>query len=472
MQNRRQQILRSLPSVEELLTKEPVGKWIDRYSRSVVVTGVRQVLADLRQQIIGGSYPGEEINEADICRALHTWLERETSPSLRKVINATGIILHTNLGRAPLAAAALAAIADTAGGYSNLEYELASGERGSRYRHVEQLITELTGAEGALVVNNNAAAVMLVLSTIANEKEVIISRGQLVEIGGSFRIPDVMAQSGAKLVEVGTTNRTHLRDYRGAINEATGMLLRVHASNFQITGFTAEVSARELSQLGQEHDVPVYEDQGSGTLVRLAGMPQAESTVQEAVAAGVDIVSFSGDKMLGGAQAGIIVGKKAYIDRMKRHPLLRAFRIDKLSLAALEATLRLYKQGDAGRQKIPFIRMFTASREVLDARAQQLSGELAALHSGSQVSVVEVAGQAGGGSLPGEEFPSVAVGLVVPGVGLQEAAALLRQAEIPVICRGSDDLLLFDVRTIADEDIPWIVQACKTLMDKGGLNNG
>lgn len=472
MQNRRQQMLRNLPSVEELLTKEPVGKWIEKYSRNVVVTGVRQVLADLRKQIISECYPGNVISEADICLALHSWLKQETLPSLRKVVNATGIILHTNLGRAPLAAAAIAAITNTAGGYANLEYELASGERGSRYRHVEQLLTELTGAEGALVVNNNAAAVMLVLSTIASQKEVIISRGQLVEIGGSFRIPDVMAQSGAKLVEVGTTNRTHLHDFRGAINEATGMLLRVHASNFRITGFTAEVSARELSQLGQEHGIPVYEDQGSGMLVRLAGMPQDEPTVQEAVAAGVDIVTFSGDKMLGGAQAGIIVGKKPYIDRMKRHPLLRAFRIDKLSLAALEATLRLYKQGDAGRQKIPFIQMFTAPREVLDARAQQLAGELSALQSGAQVSVVEVAGQAGGGSLPGEEFLSVAVGLVVPGVGLQEAATLLRQAEPPVICRVSDDLLLFDVRTIADHDIPWIVRACKTLMNKGGLNNG
>lgn len=459
-----QKMLRSLPSVEEVLSKEPVTGWIEKYSRNMVVTGVRQILADIRQQIKGDSYKDEAVGEADICNALYIWLEQQSRPSLRRVVNATGVILHTNLGRAPLAAAAIDAIANTAGGFSNLEYDLTTGERGSRYRLVEQLLTELTGAENALVVNNNAAAVMLILSAVACQKEVVISRGQLVEIGGSFRVPDVMALSGAKLVEVGTTNRTHLYDYSRAINDQTGMLLRVHASNFRMTGFTAEVSAGELVSVGQQYGIPIYEDQGSGMLVRLPGIPHYDPTVSEAIAAGVDIVSFSGDKMLGGAQAGIIVGKKIYIDQMKRHPLLRALRIDKLSLAALEATLRLYKQGDAGWPKIPFAEMFTASKEVLLARAQYLARELSALNAAGTVSVIEVAGQAGGGSLPGEDISSVAVGFTIENMSLQEGAFLLRQAEVPVICRIAADKLLFDVRTIADEEICWIVNACRKLI--------
>lgn len=464
MNDKQQEMLRSLPSVEELLSKELLTGWIEKHSRGMVVAGIRQILTDIREQIKGAYFKGDVINEADIFDALQAWLEQKSQPCLRRVVNATGIILHTNLGRAPLADAAIEAIASTAGGFSNLEYDLTTGERGSRYRLVEQLLTELTGAESALVVNNNAAAVMLVLGTIAFQKEVVISRGQLVEIGGSFRIPDVMEQSGAKLVEVGATNRTHLKDYSKAINEQTGLLLRVHTSNFRMTGFTAEVSAKELVGIGQQHGIPVYEDQGSGMLVRLPGIPQYDPTVNESIAAGVDIVSFSGDKMLGGAQAGIIVGKKVFIDQMKRHPLLRAFRIDKLSLAALEATLRLYSQGEAGWKKIPFMQMFTAPKEVLTERAQRLAQELSALNTGGTVSVVEVAGQAGGGSLPGEEIPSVAVGMTVPNIGLQEGAALLRKAQIPVICRIAADTLLFDVRTIADEEIKWIVNACRKLI--------
>lgn len=465
MRNQQQAVLRSLPSVEELLSKKPVFGWIEAYSRSMVVTGIRHILEDLRQHIMGEFFKGAAISETDILDALRIWLEEKTQPHLRRVVNATGIILHTNLGRAPLAAAAIEAIVHTAGSFSNLEYDLANGERGTRYRHVEQLLTELTGAESALVVNNNAAAVLLVLSTLAVQKEVVISRGQLVEIGGSFRIPDVMVQSGAKLIEVGATNRTHLYDYDKAINEQTGLLLRVHTSNFRMMGFIAEVPARELVGLGQKHGIPVYEDQGSGLLVRLPGMPQHDPTVKESITAGIDVVSFSGDKMLGGAQAGIIVGKKVFINQMKQHPLLRAFRIDKLSLAALEATLRLYGQGDTGMQKIPFVQMFSTSREVLTARAQRLARELSALNSGGTVSVLEVAGQAGGGSLPGEEIPSVAVGFALAGMGPQEGAALLRRAKIPVVCRVAENKLLFDVRTIADEEIKWIVDACRKLAE-------
>jgi L-seryl-tRNA(Ser) seleniumtransferase len=430
----------------------------------MVVRGIRQILADIRQDIIGEIFKGDAVNETDILGALSLWLEQTSRPYLRRVVNATGIILHTNLGRAPLAAAAIDAIAQTASGYSNLEYDLTNGERGSRYRHVEQLLIELTGAESALVVNNNAAAVLLILSALAAQKEVVISRGQLVEIGGSFRVPDVMKQSGAILVEVGATNRTHLNDFSRAINEQTGLLLRVHTSNFRMTGFVAEVPAKELVELGQKYGVPVYEDQGSGMLVRLPGTPHYDPTVKESIAAGIDVVSFSGDKMLGGPQAGIVVGKKVFINQMKQHPLLRAFRIDKLSLAALETTLRLYRQGEAGMKKIPFAQMFTASQEALTERAQHLARELSALNSGGTVSVLEVAGQAGGGSLPGEEIPSVAVGLAIPNMILQEGASLLRQADIPVVCRIADDKLLFDVRTIADEEITLIVNACRKLI--------
>lgn len=464
MQKEQQALLRSLPSVEEMLSKAHVSGWIERYSRNMVVTGIRQILSDIRKHIIEGNIDRETVSEENLQSTLLLWLDNKAKQHTRRVVNATGIILHTNLGRAPIAAEALEAIARTAGGYSDLEFDLTNGERGSRYRHVEQLLLELTGAESALVVNNNAAAVLLVLSTLASEKEVIISRGQLVEIGGSFRIPDVMAQSGAKLVEVGATNRTHLKDYSNAITEHTGLMLRVHTSNFRITGFTAEVTAKELVSLGQTQGIPVYEDQGSGVLVRLPGTPHYEPTVQESIAAGVDVVSFSGDKMLGGAQAGIIVGKKAAIQQMKKHPLLRAFRIDKLSLVALEATLRLYHQGEEGWRRIPFIQMFTTSQDDLTKRAQCLAREISALNIRGMVSVLDVAGQAGGGSLPGEDYPSVAVGLALQNVSLQEGASLLRQAEIPIICRIAEDRLLFDVRTISDAEISLIVDACRKII--------
>jgi L-seryl-tRNA(Ser) seleniumtransferase len=464
-----QQLLRSLPSVDELLSHVQVVPWIDRYSRALVVAGIRYILGEVRQSVLGGLFQGDCIRTDYLLEEIEAWLQAESKPQLRRIINATGVVLHTNLGRAPLAVEALQAIQETAKAYSNLEYRLTTGERGSRYEHVERLLKELTGAEGAIVVNNNAAAVMLVLNTMAVQKEVIISRGQLVEIGGAFRVPDVMVQSGAKLVEVGTTNKTRISDYINAITEHTGLLLRVHTSNFRIIGFTSEVSALQMAEIGKKYRIPVYEDQGSGVLIQLPGMPQHDGTVREAIEGGVDVVTFSGDKLLGGAQAGLIVGKTEYIDKMKRNPLIRAFRIDKLSLAALEATLRLYKQGDAGIKSIPVIRMLTATIEELTARAHILAQALQTYFSPEAIQVLHITGQAGGGSLPGEEIPSVAVALSLQEIGLQQAAAFLRKAQVPVVCRIAENRLLLDMRTVVDEEIPWIVEACQGLSNNRNL---
>lgn len=473
MEIQQQQLLRSLPSVDELLGKAEVVAWIEKYSRNTVVEGVRQVIGEARQIIQANQFLEKGIAiETFIIERVGQWLDKQAIPKLRRVINATGVVLHTNLGRAPLAKEALIAIEEIAQGYCNLEYNLSTGERGSRYDHVEQLLVELTGAESALVVNNNAAAVILVLGTMAFQKDVIISRGQLVEIGGSFRIPDVMVQSGARLVEVGTTNKTHVADYLKAITADTGLLLRVHTSNFRMIGFTADVSAEQLAQIGKQQGIPVYEDQGSGMLFRIPGVPEDDLTVGEAIDAGIDVVSFSGDKLLGGTQAGIIVGKKEYLDRMKRHPLLRAFRMDKLSLAALEATLRLLKKGDIGMQSIPLVQMLTASNEGLTAKAEILATGLASCFSGDAVRIIEVVGRAGGGSLPEEEIPSVAVALTLRHLGLQQAVSLLRQARIPVICRIADDRLIFDMRTIALEEIPWIIEACQSIAEIRWADHG
>ena len=472
MENKQQQLFRHLPSVDELLGKVEVIEWTKIYSRSMVVEGVRHTIQEIRQMIQANQFTSSIPMEELIIERIGQWLDRQAIPSLRRVINATGVVLHTNLGRAPLASEAIEAIKETAQGYCNLEYNLATGERGSRYDHVEQLLIELTGAESALVVNNNAAAVILVLGTMASQKEVIISRGQLVEIGGSFRIPDVMIQSGAKLVEVGATNKTHVTDYTRAITEETGLLLRVHTSNFRMIGFTAEVSSEQLAQIGKQYSIPVYEDQGSGMLFRLPGVSEGDLTVGEAISAGIDVVSFSGDKLLGGTQAGIIVGKKRFIDQMKRHPLLRALRMDKLSLAALEATLRLYRKGDVGKRNIPFVQMLTASKEELIGKAERLACGLKRDHASAVVQIMEVVGRAGGGSLPEEAIPSVAVSLTLPHIGLQEAASILRQARVPVICRIAEERLIFDLRTVSIEEIAWIVEACSSLSQRRWAEHG
>ncbi len=433
--------LRNLPGVDTLLQMSDCQDWIEQYGHALVVEAVRLAVADARRELLQrGDVPSPE---ALIERAARH-LRLLTRPTLGPAINATGVIVHTNLGRAPLCQDALAAMAAVGRGYSNLEYDLDAGRRGSRYVHAEQLLCRLSGAEAALVVNNNAGAVFLALIALAQGREVVISRGQLVEIGGGFRIPDVMRQSGARLVEVGTTNRTHLRDYAQAITPDTAMLMLAHQSNFRITGFTTQVGARELVELGRTHNLVVYEDLGSGTLLPTEkyGFTH-EPTVQEVIAAQVDLVSFSGDKLLGAPQAGILVGKQEIIARLRHFPLTRALRVDKTTLAGLQATLLHYLKGDAGRA-IPVWQMASMPLDVLKRRARRWKTKLVA--GGVDARVVAGRSMAGGGSLPGETLPTWL--LVVAPPAPNTFTARLRAASPPIIARIENDLVCFDPRTV------------------------
>jgi L-seryl-tRNA(Ser) seleniumtransferase len=450
--------LRKLPSVDALLQAAAVQALIQSYGRGLTVDAVRSVLEEARQEVRHGARcPSETALLSVLSERLESW----GRPTLRPVINASGVVIHTNLGRAPLCPDALAAMAAVGTGYSNLEYDLEAGSRGSRYVHAQDLLCRLTAAEAALVVNNNAAAVLLALSALACDGEVVISRGQLVEIGGGFRIPDVMRQSGARLVEVGTTNRTHLFDYERAIGPDTVMLMLAHQSNFRTVGFTAQVSAAELVELGHEHGLVVYEDLGSGTLLDTQRYGFAhEPTVQEAVAAGLDLVSFSGDKLLGAPQAGILVGRETLIGRLRVHPLTRAFRVDKTTLAGLQATLLHYVRDDA-EGALPVWRMLAIPLEELDRRAREWVGEMRA--AGIEARVVEGTSAAGGGSLPGETVPTRLAALSVDSP--DRVAARLRANEPPVIARIESDLLCLDPRTVLpDQDralIAAILAACR-----------
>jgi L-seryl-tRNA(Ser) seleniumtransferase len=436
--------LRSLPSVDVLLQDPALRDLVEAHGRELAVEAIRTSLADARCSILDG-HPAP--SPGALLVRIGELVQASVRPTLRPAINATGVVIHTNLGRAPLCAAALEAMVAVGRGYSNLEYDLQAGMRGSRYVHAEDLLCRLTGAEGALVVNNNAGAVLLALSTLAREREVVISRGQLVEIGGGFRIPDVMRQSGAVLVEVGTTNRTHLRDYAEAIGPDTAMLMLAHQSNFRVTGFTTLVPAEELVELGHGRGLLVYEDLGSGTLLDTEAYGFThEPTVQQVVAAGVDLVSFSGDKLLGAPQAGILVGRKELIDRLRRSPLTRALRVDKTTLAGLQATLLHYLKGDA-EQAVPVWRMLAASVGELDRRAQ---GWVQALRAaGVDAHVVDGRSAAGGGSLPGETVPTRMVTISAPSP--DRLAARLRAHEPPVIARIEDDVLCLDPRTVLPE---------------------
>ncbi len=387
-------------------------------------------------------------------------------PHLRRVLNATGVVIHTNLGRSLLAPEAAAAAAETAGSYSNLEFDLESGGRGTRYSHVEKLICRLTGAEAALAVNNNAAAVLLVLDALCKGREVVVSRGQLVEIGGSFRIPEVMERSGCILREVGTTNRTHAEDYRRALNENTAAVLKVHTSNYRIGGFTSEVSAEDLAALAHERGLPVIEDLGSGSLCNFAahGLPALadEPTVQAVVAAGVDVVTFSGDKVLGGPQAGIIAGKAEYIDRIKKCQLLRALRIDKLTLSALEATLRLYLDPDEAVKRVPTLAMICAAPDELRRRAGTLAEVLAGV-PGLTALVVPGVSRVGGGAFPERDLPTSLVRLTTA-VSAEEVRARLLAGEIPLVGRVEEGAFHLDVRTLRDEEFPLVAAAVRSAL--------
>ena len=446
--------LRLLPSVEELLQSTTGKRLSEQYARPPTLATLRAILAQARAEIrTGAPCPSQEA----LLERAEQALQREQQPQLRPVINATGVIINTNLGRAPLSREAIAAVQRVASGYSNLEYELEAGERGSRQRHVESLLRELTGAEAALVTNNNAAAVLLALSTLAVGREVIISRGQLVEIGGGFRVPDVMRQSGCQLIEVGTTNRTRIGDYAAALNERTAMLLSVHPSNFVITGFTESTPLNALVELAHQHNLLVMDDLGSGCLLASERYGLAhEPTPQESIAAGADVVCFSGDKLLGGPQAGIIVGKQETLARIAKHPLMRAVRIDKMTLAALEATLRHYQRHEA-QSHIPIWRMIAAPTEKLARRASSWATQLHNISARLQRGKSTV----GGGSLPGETLPTMLLALDAASIPmpLEALSQRLRLRPTPIITRILRDTLLLDPRTVLEEQDEELIEA-------------
>ncbi len=441
--------LRQLPAVDRLLMSPAAVDLMNSYGRTLLVEALRTVLHERRLAIIAGR-AGVPMN-ALLLHEAGEWLEALLAPTLQPVINATGVIVHTNLGRAPLSAAALAAVQEAGRGYSNLEYDLTTGLRGSRASHAAALLTRLTGAEAALAVNNNAAAVLLMLSALCAGKEVIISRGQLVEIGGGFRVPDVMAQSGARLVEVGTTNRTHLHDYEQAIGPHTAAILVAHHSNFQIVGFTSEPSLAELAELAGRHNLPLLYDQGSGALLDTGryGLA-AEPTVQQALVDGAAVVAFSGDKLLGGPQAGILCGRADLLAQISRHPLARAVRADKLCLAALSATLVHYLKGEAERQ-VPVWQMIARRPEDLATQAERWAETL---HGrGLKATVLPGESTVGGGSLPGATLPTSLLALDVPHP--EALAAALRAHQPAVIGRIANDRLLLDPRTVLpDQEEP------------------
>ncbi len=457
-------LLRRLPSVDEIVTRLR-NEGANGSSDAALSDAAREAIGGKRRFLMERIHREESPRGAENAspseRALRDMVLRDAKRilssrkrnGLKKVINATGIVLHTNLGRAPLSDAAAAALQDVAQGYSNLEFDLRLGRRGKRGADVESLLRQLTGAESALVVNNNAAAVMFAIHAMAHSAEVIVSRGELIEIGGSFRIPDIMRQSGATLVETGTTNKTRISDYRDAITERTALLLKAHTSNYRIVGFTEEVSRDALSRLGAEKNVPTLEDLGSGSLLHVDGLPQ-EPTVRESIRAGIDVVTFSGDKLLGGPQAGVVVGKSAWIEKMKRHPLMRILRPDKLTLAALEATLRTHLDPDAARAAIPTIRMLSASQEELRARAESLRGLMGERAcSALGASVEKTSGMVGGGAMPLAKLDSCAVTLSPQNSSADSLETKLRHAAPPVVARVHGDKVILDLRCVTGEEI-------------------
>ena len=439
--------LRDLPSVDRLIhAASATGD--EAAPHTLLLEAARAELAAARTQLRDGALATDDLLTT-LAERVRVRVADALRPSLRPVLNASGVIIQTNLGRAPLSAAALAAMARVGGGYSNLEYDLERGGRGGRGVHLEGLLTRLSGAEAALAVNNNAAAVYLALLALAPGREVIVSRGQAVEIGGGFRIPDVLRQSGATLVEVGTTNRTYAHDYAAAITERTALLMRVHSSNFRLVGFVHETPLDEMAAVGRAHGVPVLDDLGSGTLLPTAPYGLApEPTVQESVASGADLITFSGDKLLGGPQAGLIVGRRDLVEQLRRHPLARALRVDKTTIAGLEATLRAYLSGTA-LDELPVWRMISAPLAGLQARAEALAGQLRA--AGRAAEAVPCRSAVGGGSLPGETLPSVGVAIKPGPDGADALAARLRAGSPAVVARIAEGRLLLDLRTVVVE---------------------
>ncbi|MFH1674229.1 MAG: L-seryl-tRNA(Sec) selenium transferase [Pseudomonadota bacterium] len=458
-----QELLRSLPGVDRILDLLGQSGAAVSTPRSVAVRCVREVLSRLRDEILAaeGTDRVGPVSEDSIVSMVRDAIGAAMSFNLKHVVNATGVVIHTNLGRSLLPEKAAEHLTRIAGKYSNLEFDLSKGVRGSRYSAVEDVLCELTGAEAAMVVNNNAGAVFLALDTLAREREVIVSRGQLVEIGGSFRIPDVMARSGACLVEVGTTNRTHLADYEKAITEETALLLKVHTSNYSVVGFTSEVPLTALAVLGKRFDVPVMEDLGSGSLVDFSKYGLAkEPIVQEAIKAGVDVVTFSGDKMLGGPQAGIILGKKVFIEKIKKNPMNRALRIDKMTLAALEATLHIYRDEQDAISSIPTLRMLTLPKQTITRRAKRLKKRLDNWEdSRLNILLLDGSSRVGGGALPLQDLSTTLVGIEIDKVSASSLEQFMRGFDPPIVGRIEDDRFLIDFRTVQKgEDV--LIENC------------
>lgn len=461
--NEKQKFLSRLPSVDEILKSPPGIQFLRTFPRRFVLQGVRQGIEQKRQEILAGRSTdfSEEVLLADIEKVISHLSEF----SLKPVINATGVVIHTNLGRSTLSDRVLENILLVSEGYSNLEYDIEQGKRGKRYAHIKRILREITGAEDALVVNNNAAAVLLSLNTLSKGKEVIVSRGELVEIGGSFRIPDVMVSSGAILREVGTTNKTHLYDYEKAIHENTSLILKVHRANFRLVGFTDEVSIEDLVSLGKKHRLPVMYDLGSGCLIDLKPYGiHDEPAVQEVVKTGVDLTTFSGDKLLGGPQGGVIVGKNEHIEKIQKNPLTRAVRIDKLTLAGFEATLMEYLDEEKAITAIPTLRMLLQKPGEIRNRANTLSRRLKREIPDAHIRVMADSSRAGGGALPERDLPTFVTAITKEGISVNEIEEKLRKGTPPVITRIKEDSLILDARTIRVHDIPILVERIRSIL--------
>ncbi len=451
-------LLPKLPSVDEILKSQRGLQWQEKHPRKYVLQAVREVIDDIRSDILQGNMAS--INLELMSDEIDKRLQKLSSFSLIPVINATGVVIHTNLGRSILSKSIMQHVSEIACGYSNLEYDIEQGTRGKRYSHVQHLISQITGAENSLIVNNNAAAVLICLNTIAKGKEVIVSRGELVEIGGSFRIPDVMLSSGAILKEVGTTNKTHVYDYEKAINENTALLLKVHQSNFKMTGFTKSLTIEEMVFIGKKFNLPVMFDLGSGCIIDLKSYGiQIEPSVREIIKAGVDVVTFSGDKLLGGPQGGVIAGKNALIENISKNPIMRALRVDKMTLAAFEATIKLYLDEDKAKKEIPTLRMLLESKVNIKKRAQKITAKLKKLsiNEYADISIINDYSQSGGGALPEIEFETFAISIKPYNMSLNLLEKRLRSNTPPIISRIKEDRLILDMRTVQDNEIEELV---------------
>jgi L-seryl-tRNA(Ser) seleniumtransferase len=466
MDDKQSLLLKKIPKIDDVLLLLKIEGCFERAPREMVVDACRAVADEIRRAVMAGGYEMNVPSAEQVAARVRDKIESMHRPSLRRVVNATGIILHTNLGRAPLCEEALKRVHEVSRGYSNLEYDIEMGKRGLRYDHVKEILCKLTGAEDALVVNNNAAAVLLVLNTLAEGKEVIVSRGELIEIGGEFRIPEVMKRSGAVLREVGTTNRTHLWDYEEAMGEKTGLILKVHTSNFRIVGFTEEADLSSLVKLGRDKNIPVMNDVGSGCFVELDryGLKR-EPTVMDSLAAGADVVTFSGDKLLGGPQAGMILGKEVLLKMIKKNPLNRALRIDKMTLAALEGTLKQYLTESGALSAIRSLRSLTEPLSQVEKRAKKLLSLLRkSVHEGLSFSLTKGYSMAGGGSLPAQEIPTVLIRIRSELMSANEIEKRMRGLDIPIVARIADDEVLFDLRTLEEGDLPDILKGIATIV--------